>query len=172
MNYTLIEFAEIESTNTLLKTYFDAFPHMTIIRTDYQTGGRGRYQRKWMSNKNENILFSILLKDIKTKYIEKINRWAIDALMEFLYKQNVKPIFKEPNDIYVEDKKIAGLLIETKANQDCFEYVVIGIGLNVNQTSFEDLVATSMKLETSQTYHIKSLFQALFKDLIESYPLQ
>jgi BirA family transcriptional regulator, biotin operon repressor / biotin---[acetyl-CoA-carboxylase] ligase len=170
MNYTLIEFAELDSTNTLLKTYFDAFPHMTIIRTDYQTKGRGRYQRTWKSNKNENILFSILLKDIKVKQIEKINNWIIDTLIEFLFNKKLNPHFKKPNDIYIEDKKIAGLLFETKTIKDVFEYIVIGIGLNVNQKVFDFPQATSMSLETSETYHIKTLFQELFKDLLDKYP--
>jgi biotin-(acetyl-CoA carboxylase) ligase len=61
MSYTLFSFDEIKSTSDLLKEHFSSFSHFTIIKTNYQYKGRGQYERTWTSNRNENILFSLLL---------------------------------------------------------------------------------------------------------------
>jgi len=168
LNYTLLEFDSLESTNDFLKENHSYFPHLTIIRTNYQTKGRGQYDRTWSSNPNDNLLFSILIKDSKVNPFQ-IKSWILEALMTFFQSFNLIPFYKEPNDIYINEKKICGILIETKATNKDFDYIIIGVGLNINQQSFDGLNATSLKIETSQTFHIKQLFQKLIDEMIKGY---
>ncbi|TNF08298.1 MAG: biotin--[acetyl-CoA-carboxylase] ligase [Bacillota bacterium] len=167
--YTLLEFDEVDSTSNFLKENHTYFPHMTIIRADHQTEGRGQFDRKWESEPKDNILFSILLKDIKFDQMYKIKSWVITALMNFLHEHGILVSFKEPNDLYVDDKKICGILIETQSDYDAFNYAVIGIGMNVNQTVFNHPKATSLKIENDQTYDVDQLFEALLNTLMKEY---
>ncbi len=167
--YTLLEFDEIESTSNFLKENQTYFPHMTIIKANHQTGGRGQFDRVWESKPGENILFSVLLKDIKFDDMYKIKGWIVTALMAFFHHNQLFASFKEPNDLYIDEKKICGILIETQSTQDQFNYAVIGIGLNVNQTEFLHPKATSMKQETHIDYDIKTLFDQLLSLLMKEY---
>jgi len=155
----LIYLKEVSSTNDYLILNHQKLSNYTVLRTDYQTNGRGQFLRTWTSNKSENLLFSILLKNILIIDIDNIKKIIIESIMEFLSKYNLKPKFKLPNDILVNNKKIVGILIETltKSHYE-YKYVVIGIGININQTEFNDLIATSLKLETKKDYNLDDLF--------------
>lgn len=167
--YTLLEFDEIESTSNFLKENQTYFPHMTIIKANHQTGGRGQFDRTWESKPNENILFSILLKDIQFDDMYKIKGWIVTSLMAFFHQNHLIASFKKPNDLYINDKKICGILIETQSTLDQFIYAVIGVGLNVNQIDFSQPKATSMKHETQKTYSLKTLFEQLLSILMKEY---
>lgn len=167
--YTLLEFDQLSSTSDFLKENFSYFPHMTWIRANFQTQGRGQFDRIWLSDSNQNILCSILLKDVKMSSISEVKLWMKEGLISFLEKEGLNPRFKEPNDIYIFEQKICGILIETKSTQDHLDYVIVGFGLNVNQTAFNDLYATSIGLLKDKTYEIKSLFQKLLNHLVSTY---
>lgn len=167
--YTLLEFDQLNSTSDFLKENFSYFPHMTWIRANFQTQGRGQFDRTWSSDSSQNILCSILLKDIKMSSISEVKLWMKEGLISFLEHEGLSPRFKEPNDIYIFDQKICGILIETKSTQDHLDYVIIGFGLNVNQTTFKDLYATSMSLLKDKTYDVKVLFQSVLNHLISIY---
>lgn len=77
--------------------------------------------------------------------------------------------FKEPNDIYVNDQKICGILIETQAESKVFDYLIIGIGLNVNQLEFAQSNATSLGLILKQKSEIKVVLNELIHILLEGY---
>jgi BirA family biotin operon repressor/biotin-[acetyl-CoA-carboxylase] ligase len=168
ISYTLLEFDSLESTSDFLKENHSYFPHMTFIRSNYQTKGRGQFDRIWDSNKSENLLFSILLKDFILNPID-IKRWVMESLISFVQSFKLIPYFKEPNDIYVEDQKICGILIETKTNGKEYDYVIVGIGLNVNQMHFDKLNATSIKLLTKTDFHVKDVFTKLLNQLTSDY---
>lgn len=158
----IIYLDEVSSTNNYLIKNHQKLNSYTILRTNYQINGRGQFLRKWTSNKNENLLFSILLKDILIVDIDHIKKCLIESIIEFLKKYNVVGTFKVPNDILVNNKKIVGILIETLTkNHYEFNYVVVGIGFNINQIEFNDLIATSLKLETNKTYDLNKLFKEL-----------
>jgi|SRR5690625_972064 len=162
----IITFDEISSTNDYLKDHFNKYNSFTIVKTNYQNKGRGQFDRVWNSEKNKNILFSILLKDISINKIETIKNIINYSLLTFLNQYNIKGIFKEPNDILVNNKKILGILIETKTlNIKYYEYVIIGIGINVNQTNFNNFNATSFKLLNKTNYDINTLFNELIKTI-------
>jgi len=169
ISYTLLEFDTLNSTSDFLKENHSYFPHMTMIRANHQTKGRGQFDRTWISNKNENIMFSILLKEIDVKRVGNVKLWVLESLITFINTIGINCYFKEPNDIYVEDQKLCGILIETQTSKDVYDYVVVGIGMNVNQESFENLPATSFKNILKAKQDLKKLFAKLVHILIKDY---
>jgi biotin-[acetyl-CoA-carboxylase] ligase BirA-like protein len=169
ISYTLLEFDTLNSTSDFLKENHSYFPHMTMIRANYQSKGRGQFDRIWMSNKNENIMFSILLKEIDVKRVGNVKLWVLDSLITFINSIGINCYFKEPNDIYVEDQKLCGILIETQTSMDIYDYVVVGIGININQENFDNLPATSFKNILKSKQDLKKLFAKLVNILIKDY---
>ena len=84
-------------------------------------------------------------------------------LVSVLSDYQITATIKSPNDILVNQKKIAGILLETQMTEGVFEHFIIGIGLNVNQIEFPDYLsgATSMALETSRTYDLKDVLNTI-----------
>ena len=165
----LIEVEEITSTNDYLKENYRTLPSYTIIKADHQTSGRGQFDRKWHSNPKENLMFSLLIKDELKDHLENIRNWIIKSLLKVLKAYQIPATFKTPNDIYVKDHKICGILIETKIKGDLCEYIVIGIGLNINQTIFKNLQATSFKKELGESTNIKTVFKKIIESMAEHY---
>jgi len=169
MSYTFLSFDRLTSTSDLLKEHYSSFSHLTFIKTDFQTKGRGQFDRMWVSNPKENLLFSVLLKDLDVKYLDDIKKWIINGLMDVLNNQGIKATFKEPNDLYIGNDKICGILMESRTTGNLLEYVIIGVGLNVNQTEFLNLNATSMSLIKDQKFDINELMQSIIDSLLNSY---
>ena len=169
MSYTLLEFDSLSSTSDFLKENQSYFPHMTFIRANHQTQGRGQFDRMWQSEANQNILCSILLKEINISKASLIKLWIMESVIGFLQNLGVNAMFKEPNDIYVGDDKLCGILIETKSTENEFDYVVIGIGLNVNQVLFERANATSLKKILNQDFEISELFKVFLNYMVKAY---
>ena len=140
----LIVLDEIESTNNYLKQYYDSLVPYTVIRANYQSNGRGQFERGWESTKNKNLLFSILFKLDLGFSPDLMNPIIVTAIKSTLDEMGINASFKDPNDVYVGDKKIAGILIETKYDANKLKYMVVGVGLNVNQLTFDDLNAVSI----------------------------
>lgn len=169
MNYTVLEFEELDSTNDFLKENHSYFPHMTWIRTHFQTKGRGQFDRIWESKPKENLLFSILIKELKMNQIPNLKEIVLKSLKNFFADYKIYPEFKEPNDLYVNDQKICGILIETRNQETEIDYAIIGIGINVNQTHFSFREATSMKNLKHQHYDLDLLFKSFIKGFNELY---
>ncbi len=137
-----IEFLkQVDSTNRWLKSQIKMrdLNEGFVIRTDYQTAGRGQIDTVWESERAKNLLFSLVLMpenlSVHQQFlISQLVSVAICRCLETYLKQ-VK--IKWPNDIYVGDKKIAGVLIENSWMGDRVKSSVVGIGLNVNQTKFK-----------------------------------
>ena len=169
ISYTLLEFDTLSSTSDFLKENHSYFPHMTMIRANYQSKGRGQFDRTWISNKNENIMFSILLKEIDVKRVGNVKLWILESLITFINMNGINCYFKEPNDIFVEDQKLCGILIETQTSKDIYDYVVVGIGININQEHFDNLPATSFINILKTKQDLKKLFSKLVNILIKDY---
>ncbi len=167
--YTLLEFDTLNSTSDFLKENHSYFPHLTMIRANYQAKGRGQFDRLWFSNKNENIMFSILLKEVDIKRVGNVKLWILESLITFINSFGINCYFKEPNDIYVDDKKLCGILIETQTSEVIYDYVVVGIGLNINQEDFNGLPATSFKNILKSKQDLKKLFTKLVNLMIKDY---
>ena len=134
--------AETHSTNTLLKERYMDEDNLFTIRTDFQTAGRGQQGNGWESERGKNLLFSILLQqpDIpvsRSFFITMAVTTAMtDAINSLGYAFSSPLTIKWPNDIYIGDKKLAGILIETVLSGSRIAQAVIGIGVNLNQTKW------------------------------------
>jgi BirA family transcriptional regulator, biotin operon repressor / biotin---[acetyl-CoA-carboxylase] ligase len=115
---------EVDSTNTYLKSHSFELDSRSVLYTDNQIAGKGRMTHTWDSS--SCLPFSIIFKDD--------NRYEIISclvIMNVLRKHNIKAFIKWPNDIYVDDKKICGILAESSYLGSELEYIVLGIGLNL-----------------------------------------
>ncbi|MGD9887364.1 MAG: biotin--[acetyl-CoA-carboxylase] ligase [Bacilli bacterium] len=158
MNVTVLEFPFLTSTSLFLKEHYRSLPSWTFIRTDFQSHGYGQHGHVWESVQGENLLFSLLVKPTKVVNLEVLKQQLIKACVDFFHHIKVFPTFKEPNDFYINDDKLCGLLMETKSEKELFSYIIIGIGLNVNQTLFPNLKATSLKNILKKRWDISALF--------------
>ena len=164
-----IHFDSIDSTNTYLKNNYLDLENLTFVSASNQTQGKGRNNRKWDSD-GSNLLFSILIKD--NKYFTLTNSISIISaytIIEVLKSYGINDLsIKWPNDVFVKDNKICGILLESisKENLEC---LIIGVGLNVNQDKFDDeyiINPTSMYNILKTNIDIESLKQKIYSKFI------
>ncbi len=137
-----------------------------VVCAKHQTKGKGQRHKKWESKRAENLLCSVVLNRplFLADQLFKINIVASLSVVDLLEQLGLEEIqIKWPNDIYVRQKKIAGILTESIWSQNKLEGVVLGIGLNVNQQVFEtyDIPPTSVCLETLKTHPPKDILEML-----------
>lgn len=168
-------FPEMASTNEEMKQMLkgEYLDEGTIIITNHQVAGRGQAGNSWESEKGKNLTFSLLLRPIflepyKQFYISKIVSLAIMDSIKELVEQ---PSVKWPNDIYVGDKKLAGILIENSIMGAHLDYCIIGIGLNVNQEIFISDAPNpiSLKLATGQNIDLEKFRTQLIENIDKWY---
>lgn len=133
----IIELPQVASTNTYVKQHAASLPDGALVHTPCQSAGRGQKGNSWESEPGKNLTFSLLLKrphvDVKRQFAisEAVSLAIVEALDE------LTPLhIKWPNDIYADDRKLAGILIEHDLDADGIVHTVVGVGLNVNQTVF------------------------------------
>lgn len=125
----------LDSTNILAKELATkGSPEGTIVLTEEQTRGMGRMGRRWLSPGYVNLLFSILLyPNIKPDQIFVLTMTLALATIEAIKERSgLTPRIKWPNDLYVDRRKLAGILAEFSLSHGRTEYVILGLGLNVN----------------------------------------
>lgn len=136
----IIRLDTTESTNRYLRDYVPEMgEEITVVVADYQTNGKGQGRNSWESEKGKNLLFSILLhpKEVPVAKQFLLSEYGALSLKEVLSGYIDEGIsLKWPNDIYWNDKKLSGTLIETKIGGGRIKDCIFGIGLNVNQTEF------------------------------------
>lgn len=159
-----------DSTNTELKQRFrrDKTIPNTVLSADHQTKGRGQRQGYWNTPANKNLTLSLLLRNLSlpVDLNFKLSALVSIAIAERLQKiaPSVNISIKWPNDILAENKKICGILIENMLKKNIIEHSIIGIGLNVNQTNFDNLPqAGSLKTVTQQDFDLENLLLSLTK---------
>ncbi len=140
INYTKIHLTETASTNTYLQK-LDAETNLsegTIVFTDIQSAGRGQRGNSWESEPYRNLTFSLLLRPEHIPANEQflLSQVVSLAIVDLLNRHAPGFSIKWPNDIYWEDRKIAGMLIENSLSGNTFSRAIIGIGLNINQEVF------------------------------------
>lgn len=143
---------EIDTTNECAKLN-NAAPDGSVFIAEVQTHGKGSHGRGWVSPRGTGIWHTILLKpDISPLEVQKITLAAGLAVCKAI---GLDAQIKWPNDIVIGDKKVCGILTEMSAEMDMVNYVVCGIGINVNTESFAAEIAhraTSMYIESGQKY--------------------
>ena len=164
----------IDSTNSEALRRLPELPGGTVLAAREQTACRGQWGNTWFTEPGKNLTFSIILKNLPLSALEavRLNFLTSVAVASFLESHGVKAAIKWPNDIYVDGRKICGMLIEnTLGPGGRLMASVIGIGINVNQTEFPQLAnATSLGLCTGKEYDLKKeleAFLALLEGLFE-----
>lgn len=140
--------------------------NFTVVVAKQQTKGRGQLERKWVSEPNKNLTFSIFVKFnqlqiTKNKYLNFAISLAIYDVL--LSKKIVKTSIKWPNDLLSGNRKICGILIENTFSGNNIKNSIVGIGLNVNQEIFPKFKpnATSLKLETGSEFNLNTLLNEI-----------
>lgn len=169
---SFIELAKINSTNTYAMEQIQAkvAEHGTVYFAHHQTNGKGTRGKNWQSEVGSNITMSVVLDMQKLALHKQFLLSATIALSvcDFLknYVHNDIKI-KWPNDIYYKNNKIAGILIENTVKGSYMQWAVVGIGININQTSFgTDLVkATSLSIINNKSYSTLNLAKELCRNI-------
>ena len=161
----ITHFKNIESTNSYLQNLLDRGEEITdnIVVADFQTSGKGQGKNVWHSEEGKNLLFSIALDMSFLKaedqflLTQMVSVAVIDVLKKYLPEENL--FIKWPNDIYFNDKKIAGVLIKNEIKGMMMGTSIVGVGLNVNQTAFDASLPNpiSLKMITGKDYDIEKL---------------
>ena len=167
--FHVVKFKQIDSTNNYLKNSYKLLDNFTFVTADYQTNGKGRNDRVWSSNEGENLMFSFLIKD--QKLLKKFSALSIISAVEvakLLEEYEIKDVsIKWPNDVLIGDKKVCGILLEGQI----LEYIVIGVGLNVNQKVFPDGLrrpAISLSIAANKDFDINEIEQKLFSNIVRN----
>ena len=153
----IIHLPETESTNQSLRLLSDAesLPNQSILWTDYQTKGRGQAGNSWESESGMNLLCSILFYPDRLPANRSFSILELASLsVKYTLDKYVPGIsIKWPNDIYWENRKICGILIENDLSGDMVSRSIIGIGINLNQAEFKSEASNPVSLR-SITGHI------------------
>ena len=145
MKFEVIHIDETDSTNHWLRSFVskecrrEGENNSIVVMAEYQTAGKGCGTNTWESERGKNLTFSMLIhpEEIPANEQFRITQVASVAMCETLKQYGCKEVsIKWPNDIYVGDKKICGMLIENCLQGSMMKDCIIGIGLNVNQRTF------------------------------------
>ena len=167
----LIKLDAIDSTNTYLKqmvaqTTVDDY---TVVMADHQTGGRGQMGTTWEAEPGKNLTFSLYKKinhlGIENQfYISMCISLAVFDVLEHFSIPAVK--IKWPNDILSANKKVGGILIETLLRDNNMSAAIIGVGMNLNQLEFPELISASSLKKITGIHYVRE--EVLFK-IVEAF---
>ena len=163
----IFSFDSLDSTNDCGKVLSaNGQPEGSLIITEYQTKGHGRFQRNWISEPGKNLLFSIILKpDLDEKKLHLLTFFLANSIAEVI--ENLYPLklmAKWPNDLMINEKKFCGILLESVVTKK-IDTIICGIGINVNQTVFPENLLTATSLKRELHHEIDRLI--LLKSIIE-----
>lgn len=160
---------QMKSTQEVAKEYLSK-PNGTLIITDEQINGIGTKGRKWFSGKEENITMTIILKpDYSVEHLNGLTLKIAEAIrcaIKELYGYELT--IKEPNDLLLNGKKICGILTQCSSINNKVNYVLIGIGFNVNQGNFNKELrdeATSLKNEYNKVFNREEIICRIIENI-------
>ena len=161
-----IKLETINSTNDYALSLKDliVFKEGLIVTANYQSGGNGQMGKSWESNTNDNLLLSVVIEpEIKLNEQSSISKIVSLSVCDLLKSFGIGAEIKWPNDILINKKKIAGILIQNKLKGNYITHSVIGLGFNVNQLVFKNYSprATSLRLQLDNQYEV-SIIQDKF----------
>ena len=174
--YFIKKLGKVHSTNSYALDNFSSLEDRTIVFSKYQTNGRGRYNRHWVSDGNENLYVSFLLKPENidsfpfsnlTQYLSVI---VCDYLEEKFY---INANIKWPNDILVEKAKISGILAEAYSEKNKIKGIVLGFGLNVNLSKETvekiDQKATTLSILKNEIFDVDVIVEEIAERFFDKY---
>jgi len=172
----VIYFPETESTNLIAKKLAtDGAREGTVVIAEAQTRGRGRLDRNWLAPPNKNILMSVIFRPrILPSRVFSLTEIASLAIVKAIKETaTLHALIKWPNDIYIGGKKAGGILTEFSAEQDRVNFVIVGVGLNVNfdPSLYPEIkdTATSLSVALGKKIHRVKLLQSILKEIEKGY---
>lgn len=161
-----------DSTNSEAKRRSGTLDNLSVVAAVEQTAGRGRGSHSWVSAPGENLTFTLFLRfgpggisPLPSSEAVRITHFCTLAVSDFLEAQGLQPRIKWPNDIWIADRKICGILIENSFSGEYLKDSIVGIGLNLNQTAFDPALPnpTSLRLLTGREYAPGTALDDLYK---------
>jgi len=160
--FTINWFETIGSTNDFcMKQAVDNEPEGLVIAAKFQEQGRGQRGNSWESDLGKNLTFSVLLRPTFLRVEQQffISKVVAVSICEWLKSYKIIAKIKWPNDIYINDLKVGGVLIENSFSSSNLDISVVGVGINVNQTAFSSDIPnpTSISIQTGANYTLELL---------------
>lgn len=173
----IITLDEVDSTNLYAKQNLASLEDKTIIIANNQTFGRGRFDRAWIDLGEDNLFLSFVLKpsDIFKDVYANLTQYLSVILCNVLEEYGLTPSIKWPNDVLIDEKKIAGILSETVMQGNKFNGLVLGIGVNLNSersnlSLVKDKKITALNIELDREHVDKKLFyEKLVNEFFKNY---
>ncbi len=160
----------IGSTNSFLKQNCTTLEPRFTLRAKIQTAGRGRFDRQWVAIPDQDLTFSTLVpvSPLLMEYLTNIPQIVALAVNEFVTSCGLRSLIKWPNDILVEGKKLAGILVEG-VFQGGNQYLVIGVGLNLNSSERVGVTIGNCSLfsETGKKYDPDSVMMSILHGIYD-----
>lgn len=174
-NRQIIKLPRVDSTNTYLSKLSRPLPEGSIVWAIEQTKGRGQQTNRWNSEPGKNLTFSIVFNPVflsayQQFYMSKVVALAVSDFIS-LYTDKVS--IKWPNDIYVGNRKISGILIEHEIESTYIRQTIAGIGINVNQTKFPAELPNPVSLSqlSNQKYNMEEMLNEIIDVLDYRYSM-
>ncbi|MGC3948754.1 MAG: biotin--[acetyl-CoA-carboxylase] ligase [Chryseolinea sp.] len=167
MGKEVVFMPECHSTNSFALDRCQQVPpptEGTIIITNNQFAGRGQRGNNWKAAPGENLTFSVILKPTFLLLSDQflLNVCSALAVADFLIEEGCSQVsVKWPNDVYIGNKKVCGILVESQIRGNQLIWSVLGIGLNINQQTFSISTATSLSVATRNAYDLDVCLSAL-----------
>ncbi len=172
----------VDSTNDEARRRISDLDNLSVLSALEQTAGRGQRGNSWSAASGKNLTFTIVLKygSHTLPLVRALDQFAISEItaltvIDLLALHGIEAKIKWPNDIYVGDRKICGILIEHSVREGMLSSSIVGVGLNVNQTEFDPSLPnpTSMILQNTATdfeiHEILKVFMDIFCRYIDRY---
>lgn len=169
-----------DSTNKEVRRRMGSLDNLSIIAALTQTAGRGQGAHTWYSRPGTGLTFSLFLRfppggeySLNIKDVLLITELTTVSLRDFLLGRGIEARIKWPNDIWVGDRKICGILIENVLDAEMVSSSIVGIGLNVNETSWPSGLPNpvSMRQLTGKEYALEAELEELGRELAKKYAL-
>ncbi|QOI97562.1 MAG: biotin--[acetyl-CoA-carboxylase] ligase [Flammeovirgaceae bacterium] len=165
MGKRLIYMPECHSTNDEASKLIGAGGEVngTIMITDKQVAGKGQRGNRWEAAPAKNLTFSIVITPTRFSAINQAYLTMVVSLgiHDWLSRtlQQKKVYIKWPNDVLVADRKVCGILIENHITGNFISHAIVGIGLNINQETFQAPLAVSLKMLTGKAFNLQNCFE-------------
>ena len=163
----------IDSTFSAMENGKESLTHKEVWAARFQRAGKGQKGNVWSSREGENLMFSIFLvhKEILARHQFGISQAISLGVCDYLRQKGVTASIKWPNDIYVGESKICGILIQNTVKGAALQDSIVGIGLNINQTDFPEWIPnpTSLKTVTGGEYIPEDELVPLLERIFEEY---
>ena len=165
---------EVDSTNNIAtKLLAEGCDEGTVITTDFQTKGRGQQTKGWESEPKKNLMFTIIFKPTFLKVEDQflLSKVVSLGVVDFLTIHGISAKIKWPNDIYIGDKKITGILIEHNIMGSTISDSIAGIGININQEVFVSDAPnpTSIALESKKELDVRKALEEVLSCIEQRY---